>query len=261
MESSKFCILGEEFHFDDAFLSLNNPEAKYAVLKELGKRILFQRYFNELKIYPDNYDLEPESLLQKFCTQYKISSPEEFENFLANNKQDKDTFVEKLVYEEKISHLKRLVITSHSINDLFLEKKMRQDAVIFSLIRIEKEIVAKELYYRLTHDLQDFGEMAKQFSVGNEARHGGIVGPIQLQTLNPELRSRLVSMQEGDISEPFTVDGNQFLIVKLIRFDRITLNAQIENNLRDELFERWIIRQLNLNNFAANLYHPINDHS
>ncbi|MDD3012217.1 MAG: peptidylprolyl isomerase [Candidatus Gastranaerophilales bacterium] len=256
METIKYSILGEEISFLDAFLSLNSLEARHAVLKELGKRILFQRYFNELQICSDNYDLDVESLLQKFCAQYKISSAEEFENFLGKIKQDKDSFVERLVYEEKIRHLKRLVITSHSINDLFLEKKMRQDSVIFSLLRLEKETIARELYYRLTHDLQDFGEMAKQFSVGAEAKHGGIVGSIQLQTLNPELRSRLVAMNEGDISEPFTVDGSQFLIIKLIRFDRITLNTHIENALRDELFEQWINRQLDLNNFniqAANL--------
>jgi len=251
MDSYKFSILGEEIHFNDAFLGLNNHEARYAVLKELGKRILFQRYFNEMQIFPDKYDLEAESLLQKFCAQQKISTPEDLENFLSKIKQDKDSFVERLVYEEKIKLLKQIVVSSHNINDLFLEKKMRQDSVIFSLLRVEKETMARELYYRLTHDLQDFGELAKQFSVGTEARHGGIVGPIQLQTLNPELRSRLVSMQEGDISESFTVDGSQYLIVKLIRFDRVTLNIQIENSLRDELFEQWINRQLNLNNFGS----------
>jgi len=247
MDSSNLQLSIDNSNINEIMESLTNKSARQAVLKELEKRLLLQRYFNELQINIDNDETSRNDLLQKFCNQVKISTPQEFDTFLERTGQSKDFFTEKLIYEEQLNQLKKVVITSHSVNDLFLERKMRQDSVLFTLIRIEKESVAREIYYRIKHDFVDFGLLAKQFSIGAEAKHGGIVGPIQLQTLNPELRSRLVAMQEDEVSEPFTVDGKQYLILKLIRVDKVTLNSQIENVLREELFEQWINRQLSLN--------------
>lgn len=257
MNSSNIRTSEDDSNINEAIKSLTNQTAQNAVIKELEKRLLLQRHFNEFQICIDKDESNCNSLLQKFCEGTKISYPEELEAFLERTKQTKEFFIDRLIYDEQINQLKKMVINSHNINDFFLERKMRQDSVLFSLIRLEKETIAREVYYRLKDDLQDFGELAKQFSAGTESKHGGVVGPIQLQTLNPELRSRLIALQEGDISEPFTIDGKQYLIIKLIRFDRMALNNQIENVLRDDLFEQWLNKQLSTNNFNIHTTKPL----
>jgi parvulin-like peptidyl-prolyl isomerase len=251
MHAYNIYTLSPESDFNEAYFSLNSTEAKSIVLRELEKRILFQHYFEELQINTGKINFDPEILLQNFCAKFNLLSAEKFDNFLVNIKKTREDFVEKLIYEEKLKYLKHSVINIHNINDLFIEKKVKQEAVLFALMRIEQESSAKEIFYRLSHDLQDFGELAKLYSLGAEAKQGGIIGPVQLQTLNPEIRSRLIIMQEGQISFPFTIDHSQFLIIKLIRIDRLTLNNQVENLLRDELFDQWVNRQLNLINLQV----------
>lgn len=247
MNTSKDLLRGDENNFNELLTALRHKEAKLSVIKELQKRLLFQRYLEEYDVNPDE-ELNSQSVIRRFCEQVKMSSEEELDNYLSRTGQDKQDFVDSLIYQEQISKLKKFIITSQDITDAFLKRKMRQDSVIFSLIRVENEFLAKELFFRIRDDKQDFGEICRQFSNGPEAVYGGIIGPVNIQSLNPELRSKLSSLQIGEITEPFTMDDKNFILTKLIRLDRVMLTPQIEDSIRDELFDQWVNRQLSLIN-------------
>lgn len=234
-----------KMNFKEAFLNLDNIEAKSIIIKELKKRVLFQHYFEKRLINAEKFDLKPENLLKNFCEKFNLTTSESFKNHLINIKKTREEFLAKLVYDEKIQVLKEITVTDQSINNLFIEKKTKQESVLFGLIRVKEKSIAKEIYYRLTHDHQDFGELSEQYSTGSESKHNGIIGPVNLQNLNPDIKSRLIIMKEGQLSYPFSIDGNEFLIVKLIRIDLLTLNNQFKNLLRDELFDIWTDKQLN----------------
>ncbi|MFH0701984.1 MAG: peptidylprolyl isomerase [bacterium] len=232
--------------FEKAFLSLAHKGARLIVLKELEKKLLFQHYFEEFKIFLNKEEANHEIFLQKFYQNSKINSDEALEIFLKRIGQTKEEFIELLVYQEQVNRLKKAVITVQDINNEFLEDKYKKELALFGLIRIPKESLANEIFYRLRDDKQDFFELAKQFSVGVEAKFGGIVGPTPLNSINPELKNKLLSLKEGETSQPFTLDGKIFIITRLIRIDRISLTPQIEEDIKNELFEKWVELQLSI---------------
>ena len=239
----------EELTFSKAFAKIQDKEALHYVLKELNKRLLFQKSFAEYNIEIDHKNAEiQEKLIDSFCQTFKINGVTQLEEILKKNGQSKEELLDKLFYQEKLNYLKQIIITSQVLNDAFLQHKASLDNITFSLIRVSSEKIAKEIYYRLHDDREDFAELAKEFSAGQEAADGGLIGPKPLSQLNPELRSKLQTLETGEVSEPFMLGEETYLILKLIKFESAQLTPQIENSLKEKLFEQWIERQLKLAN-------------
>lgn len=242
MEINNFRLVNSYKSLDEAFACLNSVFIKNAVLKEIEKRLIIENYLQNYQIVPEDKTL----IIKEFCHKNNINSESEFEQFLFNTKQSRDALVDRLNYMNRIEKLKKIVVSKDDINDAFLRNKARQDSVIFSIIRVKNRNIANELYYRLNDDLKDFGELARRFSDGPEAIYGGIIGPTVINSLNPELRNILLNLKEGEITDPFQIDSEHFLIVKLIKLNQVSLISQVEESIRNELFEMWLERQISL---------------
>lgn len=238
-------LWNENFSLDEAFSQLLQTATERAVLKEIGKRMLYQKSFTEYQIQRADPQALDE-LLKGFCQQARLNSPEDLEKWMALNNQTRESLLNQLAYQDQVNRLVKVVVPDEAVKEAFLSRKPRMDTVLFALIRIDREALAKEVFYRLRDDAQDFGALSKQFSVGPEAAFGGVVGPKPIHELNPELRKHLLSLQPGETTEPFTLDGKQFLIARLIRVDSAQLNPGLEKGIREELFEQWTERQLSL---------------
>ena len=75
--------------------------------------------------------------------------------------------------------------------------------VIYSLIRTEDHDMADELFVRIKEGEATFAQMACMFSEGPEAKTGGIIDPVCLQQVHPEIAERLSSCSVGRILKPF----------------------------------------------------------
>ena len=242
MEINNFRLVNSYNSLDEAFSCLNSDFIKNAVLKEIEKRLIIENYLKNYQIIPEDRI----TITREFCQKNNINDEKEFEQFLFNTKQSRDTLVDRLNYINQVEKLKKIVVSKDDINETFIRSKARQDSVIFTIIRVKNKDIANELYYRLNDDLIDFGELARQFSEGPEAVYGGIIGPATINNLNPELRNILLNLKEGEITSPFQIDNEHFLIVKLIRLNQISLTYQVEESIRNELFETWLERQISL---------------
>lgn len=250
MQSVQLRLWNEELSLNRAFLQLLQKGADIAVLKELAKGLLFQRSFQEYKIEITDEKTIAE-ILAGFERKLKATTSKELDAWLEETGQDRNSLRKRLIYQGEVNQLKQIVISGETVKDAFLKRKPRLDRVLFALIRLEKESLAREIFFRIRDDHQDFGELAKQFSVGAEAIHGGLIGPKPIYELNTELQKHLSGLNPGEVTEPFTLDGKLFLIARLIRLDTAQLTPELEAQLRDELFEQWIDRQLNLADIKA----------
>jgi len=142
------------------------------------------------------------------------------------------------------------------IKEIFLKRKHTYDYVLFGLIQVADEHLAWELYYRIKDDHQDFARLAKTYSVTPEAAVGGILGPYRLEQISSDMRTELLKLSHGDISEPFSPDDKTFAIVRLLRLDYAPLSPQLEASLREELFQEWSRRQLDLNSVRLEMGVP-----
>jgi parvulin-like peptidyl-prolyl isomerase len=125
------------------------------------------------------------------------------------------------------------------IHAYFLTRQEQLDEVTYSLIRTADEAVAQELYFRIQEGEQSFAEVARQYSQGAEAAAGGLVGPVRVNALPPQLAGRLRSSQPGQLFPPFHLEG-WFAIARLEQLLPAQLNERMRQQLLEELFENWL---------------------
>ncbi len=239
-------VLTKEITVGDAIKNIKSTTAVDAILLETAKKLLIEHYFEEFNINNIDFSAHRDKMFENFCVSKSIQNNEQFEHFLKNNNISRDILLESLIYSEKLEKLKRTVINKQDVNELFLREKANADTVIFQTLNLKSEELAWELYYRIKDDGADFYNIAQTNSISAEGKSGGIIGPVSLNTLNAELKSKLTSLRNGQLSEPFTLNGKTFIVVRMLRKDTAGLSKQKERVLLNELFEKWLSTQLNI---------------
>lgn len=119
----------------------------------------------------------------------------------------------------------------------FLERRRDLEQVVYGMIRLRNQGAAEELYLRLLDDGDDFGELARQHSLGEERFTRGLVGPMQISQPHPHIRSVLETLTVGDLHPPFRVD-NWILLVRMEHRQPARLNDATMLQLSQELLQR-----------------------
>lgn len=122
------------------------------------------------------------------------------------------------------------------IQTYFLQRKPQLDRVIYSLLRVKEPGVAQELYFRLCDDGVAFSELAKQYSGGQEAQTGGLVGPVELSVPHPMLAKMLRVSRQGQLWEPTKI-GDWYIIVRFEKQIPAQLNEPMRQRLLNEQFQ------------------------
>jgi len=121
----------------------------------------------------------------------------------------------------------------------FLERKAFLDQVVYSLIRIEDQGMALELYLQLKEEGASFSELAVQHSDGHEAATRGVIGPCPLGQAHPALVERLRTAQVGEVGEPFQID-KWWIIYRVESFTPAVFDDGMAKQMSGELFEAHI---------------------
>ena len=102
-----------------------------------------------------------------------------------------------------------------SIEEAFLSAQGGLDQIIYSLIRVKDNGLARELWIRLEEGEDTFSELASGAGEGPEAAKCGVIGPTPIGSIHPpELASFLRSLQCGEIHPPRTL-GDWIVLVRL----------------------------------------------
>ncbi|MFN9619137.1 MAG: peptidylprolyl isomerase [Synechococcaceae cyanobacterium] len=120
----------------------------------------------------------------------------------------------------------------------FLERKLDLDLVTYSLIRVEEQELAEELYQQLREGEADFPELARQHSRGQERFTRGLVGPVPISRAHPEVVNRLRSGEPGQLWEPFELP-DVWLVMRLEQVFPAELDEAMAERMMAESFDRW----------------------
>ncbi len=243
----KYCQ--EEISFEQALHGLVEVGMENVLVNELGKALLYQKNF-EIYQVPKPEKARIRELVQEFLTLNKIKDHDALGDWLKDKQQSRQALMKRLVYQEQLQLLKRLVIPGNMIQDEFLKRKHQMDWVLFGLLQVAQETLIWELYYQIKDDGQDFEQLARQYSILPGAAYGGLEEPAQVDSLNPDLKQRLMTLKSGEITEPFTLDGRNYNIARLMRVHSTQLTPQLEARMREELFAEWTMRQLSMGNLT-----------
>lgn len=123
------------------------------------------------------------------------------------------------------------------VEPYFLERREDLEQVVYGMIRLRHQGAAEELYLRLLDDQADFGQLASEFSLGEERFTRGLVGPMLINQPHPTIRSVLQGLAVGDLHPPFRVD-NWVLLVRMEHRQPARLSEAMRLQLSQELLHQ-----------------------
>ena len=221
---------------------LNNLEkktifeiSKNSIIREKIKLIELSKYFEELNIENEYYDI----LLNNFIKRLNLNSKNELKK-LVNDLNLPFEIIEKKLKVEFFWN--QLILSKFSkdvkINEEEIRNKLAQNSyqkefliseILFNLENNEKlsekfEKIKKEI------ELNGFGNAALVYSISSSSDNNGKLGWIKNNSLSKKIREEIKKIGLGDFTNPIVIPGG-FLIL-MIAEERQT---KIETNIDQEL--------------------------
>ncbi|ACB51544.1 conserved hypothetical protein [Crocosphaera subtropica ATCC 51142] len=210
----------------------------YQMLSSLVRELIIDEAIAYIEIASDR----TKQALDQFFEQQKLITPEQKQQWLQKQGLTQTQLNRQIIRQCKIEQFKQIT-WGHKLEAYFLQRKSQLDQVMYSLLRINKAMVARELYFRIQEEEQDFAEVARCYSQGPEAQTGGLIGPVALSSPHPTLAKLLTRHKPGQLL-PLTRIENWFVIVRLEKYLPAQLNDAMEKRLLNELFNQWLHQEL-----------------
>ena len=126
-----------------------------------------------------------------------------------------------------------------SASDHFAKRRTLLDRVVYSVIRVEKPGLARELGFRLSEGEAEFAGLAREYSAGEERYTGGLLGPVALGSLHPALAKALHSAKPGVLLGPLQV-AEWFVVARVEIHLPCELDGAMHQRMIDELAAVWM---------------------
>jgi hypothetical protein len=143
---------------------------------------------------------------------------------------------------ERLRLFREAAFTLH-VEEHFSRSKRIRDRIIYSMLRCQSRPRVEELAIAIREGDLEFAAAAIRFSEGPESAQGGRIGPISPEVGHPEIKSRLIQANEGDLIGPFVV-GDFSILLRLDQRITTRLDSGLQDQILQELYDEWIDRQL-----------------
>jgi len=206
----------------------------YGMMPQMIKEMTLDRCTVGITLNAD----EQKTAAQQIFQQLGIDSDEKLAAWLKQQSMTSTQLIARAERSLKLAKYKQETWGS-KVNASFLERKQNLDRVIYSLICTKDFCVAQELYFRIKDGEQSFDQLAREFSQGPEAQTGGLIGPVEIGSVHPNLSKILISSDVGQIHTP-TVIGDWIVLVRLEKMLPVTLDDAMQQRLIEENFNKWL---------------------
>lgn len=120
------------------------------------------------------------------------------------------------------------------VQTYFDQHRTQMNRLVYSILRVKDAGIARELWLRIHEGEETFASLAQAYGGGTEKFTGGVVGPVAVRTMHPELAERLGVAREGELLNPFPI-GELYLVTRLEKRIPVVLDAQLRAAIIDEL--------------------------
>lgn len=189
----------------------------------------------------------PEGVVEQaiidFRLQQQLSEAPAFQEWLKKNGSDYSTFHKQILSNFKTEKLK-MVVSEERLQEYFIERKLFLDRVILSRIIVDNQDLAEELKNQIQEGSATYEESARQYSVTDDKMVNGMMGPVSRGTLPDTIRAQIDAAQPGALLGPLELEGKWGLF-RVDEFLEASMDdAQLQQTLRNELFERWLSEKI-----------------
>ena len=178
---------------------------------------------------------------RKFLADQGISSHEELTAWLNERGLDEEQASRNVVEALRIERFKNDRFLSQ-VDQVFLETKDSRDRVVYSMLRVASQPAAIELHTRLAEEDATFTDLCQEHSIGSERETGGLIGPIELSRLQPDIAEALRISNPGKLWPPMQI-ADVWVVLRLDKKFPAKLDDGMRRRIRDELFDTWISKQ------------------
>ncbi len=183
-----------------------------------------------------------EQAVVDFRLQNQLTEPEIFQEWLASNGMDFESFHNRVAFDLKLEKLK-VQVSESKLQEYFIESKIFLDQVVLSRIIIDNRELAEELYSQIEEGAS-FEQLAREYSLTEDRIVNGMMGPISRGTLPDEIRAVVDKASPGEILGPVELEG-RFGLLRIEQFLPASLDdSQLEGALKNELFEQWLAEKI-----------------
>lgn len=210
------------------------------LLEQLQQHQLLPRLVQEVVVDQaiESVACDPEEAYKTFCRQRNLVTEEQQQAWQTQYNLTQEQMYMTALRDAKISKFKEDT-WGKQVESYFLERKVKLDRVLYSLIRTKDPSLAQELYFRLNDDGDSFSDLARNYSEGQEAQTGGLIGPVELSVPHPMIGRMLSVSQPGQLWSPTPI-GEWYVITRLEKFVPAQFDDAMRQRLMDELFTAWL---------------------
>jgi parvulin-like peptidyl-prolyl isomerase len=206
----------------------------YQMLPAVVRELTLDRAIAEIECHNDEHI----SALKQLYDRHQLTSEERLQQWLDLQGLNRAKLAEIAIRNFKIEKFKHQT-WGGKIESYFLKRKGQLDRAIYSLIRTTDLGIAQEIYFRSIDREQDFGQLAREYSQGAEAKTGGLIGPVEMSTPHPKIAQLIATQPVGKICPPVQLE--QWYVI---------IPAQLDEPMRlrllDELFQTWLHEQIQI---------------
>ena len=124
------------------------------------------------------------------------------------------------------------------LEETFLASRGGRGSGDLLLLRVRDAGLARELWIRLEEGETTFAEAAHQHGVGEEAQRKGVIGPMPIGSLQPEvLQEILRSLRPGELSAPRQL-GEWHVLMRLEQLKPARFDEACASRMQQEALER-----------------------
>ena len=156
------------------------------------------------------------------------------------NKKDNQIFLHNLNNEIiKLASLKKLSLDEFSskAQEIFeIRKAYHYDQYFYSLLRTKNKSQIYEFYYQIESNESSINNLSKEYSSGSEKSKLGIIGPVNLVNINPEISELLKSSKDSVINDPIEIN-NEWYLIQRENFIPAKYSEYYKNQICMELLE------------------------
>jgi parvulin-like peptidyl-prolyl isomerase len=184
-----------------------------------------------------------EQAMIDFRLQRQLTDPHQFQEWLAANGTDYETFHQQVAAGFRLKKLKD-VITTPKLQEHFIDRKIHLDRVVLSRIVVADKELADELKTQIEEGTAQFEQLARDYSVTDDRIVNGMVGPVSRGSMPDELRAAIDEAAVGDLVGPFGMDDRWGLFRIEDVLPASLEDPQLRQSLQDDLFEQWLAEKM-----------------